>query len=371
MSDKSVGRVGVELEAAEALAALSHHVISTTEDQPGRFCHPFKNANHQSFTIPHDRSEVLRQNTNTISSMVMHSERAEQELNRMNYRVLGSGSCIRSRNHLTEDEREQKRIRRILANRESARQTIRRRQVMYEQLIKNAAVLEMENENLKTAKEQVLSKFSSLKSMNERLKDMLDKAAKAEAFKEQCGDPELGPIKTSTSSTTPSFPSVVPFFWPPFFHSPDVYSGEAMHKSNGMGAPVYVLPFPMFFPIQMQCTPQSSHQPSLQYIRNEGPMEDIHASNAEKMNSEITRVTMSASRDCGTGKQIAEEPHEDEMVEVEAVSPSAWGLATKSEIPIHCPSQKSGCTAAAAEARRRRKELTKLKRLYYRNHRMR
>ncbi|CAB4268112.1 unnamed protein product [Prunus armeniaca] len=39
-----------------------------------------------------------------------------------------SFSCSKSRRNLTEEEKEERRIRRILANRESARQTIRRRQ---------------------------------------------------------------------------------------------------------------------------------------------------------------------------------------------------------------------------------------------------
>ncbi|KAG9135715.1 hypothetical protein Leryth_002444, partial [Lithospermum erythrorhizon] len=55
-----------------------------------------------------ERTEVLKKNTNTISSMVMHSERTE---NRMRHRAHVSGSCKKSRTQLTEAEREERRIR--------------------------------------------------------------------------------------------------------------------------------------------------------------------------------------------------------------------------------------------------------------------
>ncbi|VFQ91530.1 unnamed protein product [Cuscuta campestris] len=58
------------------------------------------------------------------------------------------GAC-KSKPILTEGEREARRLRRVLANRESARQTIRRRQATYEALAKKAADLALENESLK------------------------------------------------------------------------------------------------------------------------------------------------------------------------------------------------------------------------------
>ncbi|GAA0139027.1 hypothetical protein LIER_00658 [Lithospermum erythrorhizon] len=442
MPEKSGGRHGGELEAAEALAALAHHIISSGkevddfgEDDCQRFRERFKKTNKSS-TTPHERTEVLKKNTNTISSMVMHSEITE---NRMRHRAHVSGSCMKSRNQLTEAEREERRIRRVLANRESARQTIRRRQAMYEELTKNAAVLAIENENLKTKEEQAMTKYSSLKSMNECLKDLLDKASKAEAVRIQCGDPDVCRIKPSTSSPTPAL------FWPPFFNPADACqpqytcqkcisiasppvaslvsyadSEQGMHKSNEMAAPVYVLPFPWFFPLQMQCILQSS-QPSIQYLQHDGhnqgymnvlfgagsssqaevQMQKCHASNAAKINSEIPHLTMSSCQDCGfclapdgTCKQSAEAmafkatsycggassaplpshpPEEDDsLVEMEdtSPSPSTWCLATKSEKPTTCSSKTSASAAAAAEARRKRKELTKLKTLCYRNHHM-
>ncbi|GAA0150531.1 hypothetical protein LIER_09457 [Lithospermum erythrorhizon] len=52
-----------------------------------------------------------------------------------------------------------------------------------------------------------------------------------------------------------------------------------------------------------------------------------------------------------------QQPRENDFAEMEVASPSTWGLATKSETPICCPSKKSASTASAAEARKRRKTL--------------
>ncbi|MFQ6641478.1 hypothetical protein Gotur_015951 [Gossypium turneri] len=60
-----------------------------------------------------------------------------------------SGGGGRSRQNLTEAEKEARRLRRILANRESARQTIRRRQALCEKLTLKVTDLTQENENLK------------------------------------------------------------------------------------------------------------------------------------------------------------------------------------------------------------------------------
>ncbi|KAM0056564.1 putative transcription factor bZIP family [Helianthus debilis subsp. tardiflorus] len=55
----------------------------------------------------------------------------------------------KSRQNLTEAEVEARKIRRVLANRESARQTIRRRQAVFEELTRKAVDLSWDNENLK------------------------------------------------------------------------------------------------------------------------------------------------------------------------------------------------------------------------------
>ncbi|KAG1369713.1 hypothetical protein COCNU_15G000790 [Cocos nucifera] len=79
----------------------------------------------------------------------------------------------RVRQNLTEAEKEAKRMRRILANRESARQTIRRRQVIREQLTKKFADLSLKNKNMKMEKELVMKEYLSLKDANHQLKEQV------------------------------------------------------------------------------------------------------------------------------------------------------------------------------------------------------
>ncbi|KAL1822532.1 hypothetical protein ACET3Z_009310 [Daucus carota] len=79
----------------------------------------------------------------------------------------------REMNRLTEDQKEARKLRRMLANRLSARQTILKRQARCDELAKKAAELQCENDNLKKEKEVALRKYNSLKSTNERLKAQL------------------------------------------------------------------------------------------------------------------------------------------------------------------------------------------------------
>ncbi|XP_043699895.1 uncharacterized protein LOC122650556 [Telopea speciosissima] len=94
------------------------------------------------------------------------------------YVSFGGG---RSKQNLSEAEKEARRLRRILANRESARQTIRRRQAFYEELTKKASDLAWDNENMKQEKELVMKEYQSLKDKNEQLKAQMVKTIKAEA----------------------------------------------------------------------------------------------------------------------------------------------------------------------------------------------
>nr|CAB3459423.1 unnamed protein product [Digitaria exilis] len=77
----------------------------------------------------------------------------------------------RPRHVLTEAEKEAKRLRRVLANRESARQTILRRQAIRDELARKVADLSSENETIKKVeKDLVLKEYLSLKETNKQLK---------------------------------------------------------------------------------------------------------------------------------------------------------------------------------------------------------
>ncbi|XP_066357573.1 transcription factor HY5-like [Miscanthus floridulus] len=76
----------------------------------------------------------------------------------------------RPRHMLTEAEKEEKRLRRVLANRESARQTILRRQAIRDELARKVADLSSQNETMKKEKDVVMEEYLSLKETNEHLK---------------------------------------------------------------------------------------------------------------------------------------------------------------------------------------------------------
>ncbi|XP_006663833.1 G-box-binding factor 1-like [Oryza brachyantha] len=75
------------------------------------------------------------------------------------------------RHMLTEEEKEAKRLRRVLANRESARQTILRRQAIRDELARKVADLSTQNESMKKERETVMQEYLSLKETNKQLKE--------------------------------------------------------------------------------------------------------------------------------------------------------------------------------------------------------
>ncbi|KAG0486718.1 hypothetical protein HPP92_008813 [Vanilla planifolia] len=79
------------------------------------------------------------------------------------------------RQNLTEAEKEARRMRRVLANRESARQTIRRRQALRDDLTKKVAVLSLDNQSMRLEKEGIMKQYRSLKRRNNQLKAELAK----------------------------------------------------------------------------------------------------------------------------------------------------------------------------------------------------
>ncbi|XP_017255612.1 uncharacterized protein LOC108225291 isoform X1 [Daucus carota subsp. sativus] len=80
----------------------------------------------------------------------------------------------RKLNLLTEDEKKERRFLRMLANRESAKLTILRRQARRVELERKAAELEYENEKLRKIKEVAMKEHEFLKRTNESLKAQLN-----------------------------------------------------------------------------------------------------------------------------------------------------------------------------------------------------
>ncbi|MCO5560428.1 hypothetical protein L7F22_014043 [Adiantum nelumboides] len=75
---------------------------------------------------------------------------------------------------LSEDDKEARRLRRIQANRESARQTIRKKQLLCEELKRQLASLASENDAMKQKRDMFMQELALLRGQNYHLKVQLD-----------------------------------------------------------------------------------------------------------------------------------------------------------------------------------------------------
>ncbi|KAJ0463228.1 putative transcription factor bZIP family [Helianthus annuus] len=271
------GMVKIELEAAEALAGLAR----CKDDANNNYSYEEKSG------VKDEQSTKLRLNGR------------------------------RSRQNLTEAEIEARKIRRVLANRESARQTIRRRQAVFEELTRKAVDLAWENENLKRDKDTALKQYDSLKTKNECLKAQMPKN---EETREE----------SSTSSTNSPFiiykqPSFLPFVWPT---SAGIVFPSRSSSCDSSGTPLYLLPYPWLLTLPQQH--KQNHHP--------------HSFNLNDKPKESSEPEKSTETHGGGGGGL--QPTD-----------SVVGGAETHQVP----GKRSADTAAASEARKRRKQLTRLK----------
>jgi hypothetical protein len=331
-------------------------------------------------------------------------------------RCSRSNGCGRSRQNLSEAEREERRIRRILANRESARQTIRRRQAMCEELSKKAADLTYENENLRREKDWALKEFQSLETINKHLKEQVLKSVKPDT-KEPEESPKPSQVEMSTSSTPFYFYNQNPyqlFCWPHVTQSSNPMisplefptSGGASAKTittqehenaaddNGQKTHFYVVPCPWFLPppdhsngvpfglqdtqrgtfsnghhiddssarpMDVTETPRS-HLPTRIKEEDSGspetrPLYDLNESATEVLS------------EGGDGFPVTQQAYSLKHEDVSETTNGVTLMPPGHHVLISLPEKKHG-SLAAAEARKRRKELTRLKNLHGRQCRM-
>ncbi|KAL3357203.1 hypothetical protein AABB24_017740 [Solanum stoloniferum] len=152
-------------------------------------------------------------------------------------------------------------MRRVLANRESAKRTIHRRQAMREEMRRKAADLSLENENLKKIKELAAAEYISLKNKNNNLRMQIAKNVKTEV-EETDDDSKSTLVETLTSTTsTTSLYNQVPLVLStvlPCFDGLILQSGtqsieESVMMNNASGTPLYIVSIPW----QMQFHAQS------------------------------------------------------------------------------------------------------------------
>ncbi|CAM0950067.1 unnamed protein product [Alopecurus aequalis] len=248
----------------------------------------------------------------------------------------------RPRHALTEAEKEAKRLRRVLANRESARQTILRRQAIRDELARKVEDLSSQNESMKKEKETVMQEYLTLQETNKQLKEQVVAKTAGKAS-------EPAPVAMSVDTTPPPEPRA--------------------ETKPSRAAPPDAPPGPSF--LYTAAAPPSVPAP---YVWGSWPGYDPHgnlggagAGHAPTLGfppcawyypvvADAQQFHEAASRggSTGTGGGTAEEDTDDDPCSL------TLGLDVTS-------SESGGSRAAkgdrerAAEARRRRKELTKLK----------
>ncbi|KAJ8505092.1 hypothetical protein OPV22_005978 [Ensete ventricosum] len=257
----------------------------------------------------------------------------------------------RCKQNLTEAEKEERRLRRVLANRESARQTIRRRQSFREELTKKVAYLSLENENMRMQKDVAMKEYLSLKDTNEQLKEQI-----AMTVRSGTESSETAAAKEMESST-----------WSPRFsmHKPSTSADTiGFFEHSGSGRPLYVPPCAWYYLSHHEVSHPFGDQDSAASGDNEARV-SVHGRD-EKDQSLIVRV--------GNEKEdaVSKRTHKDEKMVKMPPSTSKEksklqrdkGLLEKLQAcsPGESSSTSSAAAAAAAtEARKRRKQLTKLK----------
>ncbi|KAF5750492.1 hypothetical protein HS088_TW03G00829 [Tripterygium wilfordii] len=404
-----------------------------------------------------DRVNQEQRESQTICKNLMEntlkSEQYEESLkpSLTCFRSHASYGGSRGRQLLTEDEKEARRLRRVLANRESARQTIRRRQALCEELTTKVADLSWENENLIKEKELALKEYQYLETTNKKLKAKMAKMVKVE-LDETKGEPKSADVQMPKPPTTEppfllynqhpfqplSWPSIPQFSNP--FLSPSVAPSniplpaieklgssrpENSMNLNGPGTPIYILPCPWFFPMpdhgngvhpQPSCVFKNVHdKTAVDNCCSASSSSEIilHAQNhlssfpiklkSEPSHSTKARFTADLNEippelpaeggDQHTGPQankiilptrvlsalgqtltVEHENATHSQQVASSISTKATdivsSLTENSRDRVNYSTKKLADTVAAAEARKRRKELTKLKNLHGRQCRM-
>ncbi|KAI4374295.1 hypothetical protein MLD38_012306 [Melastoma candidum] len=271
MSLDEIGETDMEMEAAEALAGLARGgnsprgVKVVSEDRvkvesmspvDSETTRPDIVQTMNSSSTGKIKMEVddvafsLQEYATSLTNVCEMEEKTEQVsvfLDHQNH--MCSTSCLpscggRSRHNLSEAEKEAKRIRRVLANRESARRTIHRRQALCEDLTSRAAELTEENRMLKKTKELALKENESLGTMNKNLKVQIASTVLKMAPRHTCasssanGNRQAGTSNVATATPTLTMPSLCRRDLP--------HEQEKLLNMAGPGPPGHMVPCPWF-----------------------------------------------------------------------------------------------------------------------------
>ncbi|KAK8957435.1 hypothetical protein KSP39_PZI001587 [Platanthera zijinensis] len=252
---------GTELDAARALACFTRTALrecgAKRRKRLERSGFPASDREDsilqgpESAFVPEDNLAIKITNLEDIK-LEQTSKRPPASSNgSWNYLTTSSGQ--RMRQNLTQEEREVRKMNRVLANRESARQTIRRRQALRDDLTRKVSELALVNQNMRMEKEQVMKERLSLKKRNKQLKEEM---AMAIACNIMGAETSLASLETSSSRHEhPIFvnikPPFVPGAWPPWPITVTAHSGLSdvesdSHKASGPRTLLYVPPCSWF-----------------------------------------------------------------------------------------------------------------------------
>ncbi|KAH6825375.1 hypothetical protein C2S53_018727 [Perilla frutescens var. hirtella] len=404
--DEGGRMVACELAAAEALAGMARCSAARGGASELRPQHAM-----EALFTSQDQPVVAEQVCNYAPMTITSPAKADKNVDHIPGQLCSpnrqSNPLMKFRRKLSEAEKEERKVRRIMANRESARQTIRRRQAMYVELTRKASDVFEENENLKKQKELMVEEYNSIKGRNEFLKTQLAEAKKVAAgeTEEEPNSPEAEKF-SSANASAPIFlhnqPSMVPCFWPPIIPSSEHSMGNA-----GPGAPLFVVPIPWLLPLlthsgtnshycgkclcsEARPSEDSNHLPSNQNMRAEAEgynhmqnvCADDHIDRRGGMTLPLDRgVQCSVRQPPGAivvpglftpvrPRESLEPPRscqEDDTTDIRLVSAienMRHGLLRTNQETIICSPKKAEDVYVATEARRRRKELMKLKNIH-------
>ncbi|XP_047331565.1 uncharacterized protein LOC124935156 [Impatiens glandulifera] len=404
------GMVNIEIEAAEALAGLAHSSawrVHEEEEEEELLRGSSKEGDVSLSPLMGSGKDAsplsVEQHYRDVDNSREITENGGRDVNLHKSSLLPPTiisphlSVGKSRQHLNEAEKEARRLHRVLANRESARQTILRRQAHSEELRKKAASLAWENDDLKKEKEQVNQEYDDLKNINESLKVQI---GRRDTVEETNVEPKSTPPKTSTSRSAcppPFLYNQQPFFWSPLIQLPNgsqngisvgptlpTYNVSSEQENNGPGVALCVYPCAWFMPptdhgdhlhIWPFNNPSSTNgpntSPSTKTIENHNhqPSMRLDTETCRKMASE--------------GGQKSIEFGTEEVVPIPSLLTSfVKGVVAGKRKASHCSTSKTihsflgkekptsyvvinkkRISDAAAEARRKRKEVTRLKRV--------
>ncbi|XP_059595166.1 uncharacterized protein LOC100257875 isoform X4 [Vitis vinifera] len=406
--------VKIELEAAEVLADLAQSLMRESEsngaESGGKWgskgkrgrkrvksesppSDEFKNPDNlfpgSSDLTEQDKQSVVQQECRKIDRNVFLTKTETDDefakpspMCTTTYAPHHSGKL---RQNLTEAEKEARRLRRVLANRESARQTIRRRQALCGELSRKAADLSLENETLKREKELAMKEFQSLENKNKHLKAQVAKIIKPEEEKtpESISSHEMTSIPPSSNCPLLLYnqPSFTPFLWSsPERRFQNAFASHAVPDErenpniDAYRTPLYILPCPWFFPLPnhgngLHLPPSLNLKDKQDAVNSQCSASSLikNKSDAHHISSHSNAMILSPSPLMSLKSAITFK-HEGEL-QSSYVDNGEGGhivsvFSEKNQEPVICSSKRLVDAVAAAEARKRRKELTKLKNLH-------